>query len=103
MWLVIDTGGPEPAGVTESLNMTSNVAPMWRKAGADIADFDGQLAGDMLPALRAAIAEMEDNPTTYRAMNPPNGWGSYEVCLRFLRRLVEDFAQHPKAIVKVWR
>lgn len=101
--LTIDKGGPEPATVSGGRNMTSNVAPMWRLAGADLAEFHGKTAGDCLPVLRAAIADMEDNPGKYEPLNPDNGWGSYETCLGFLRELAGDFAAHPKATVAVWR
>ncbi len=95
--LCIDTGGQEPAC------LTSNVAAMWRRAGADLVAFDGRVAADVLPALRAAIVVMEDDPATYKAMNPPNGWGDYDSCLEFLGELVKDFASHPKATVVVSR
>lgn len=103
VWLVIDTGGPEPGHVGASHNMTWNVAPMWRLAGADVGEFHDRLAGDLLPDLDKAISEMETNPGPYEALNPGNGWGSYETCLGFLRNLRADFRAHPKATVKVWR
>lgn len=98
--LYIETGGPEPVCLTDR-NQTSNVACMWRHAGADLAEFHGRTASDVLPVLRAAIAAMEDDPATYKAMDPPNGWGDYDSCLEFLRGLVIDFASHPKATVTV--
>ncbi|MGH3634219.1 MAG: hypothetical protein ACREN2_13495 [Candidatus Dormibacteria bacterium] len=100
--LIIDTGGPEPARLT-SRNQTSNVSCMWRHAGADLAEFDGRTAVEALPALRIAIAAIEDDPGTYKAMNPANGWGDYDSCLEFLRELVKDFTAHPKATVVVSR
>lgn len=103
IWLTIDTGGSEPAQVTEGRNMTSNVAPMWRKAGADLADFEGKTAGECIPLLRTAIAAMEDDPGTYRLMNPENGWGSATSCVQYLRDLLSDFVRHPKATVSVSR
>lgn len=103
VYLSIDTGGPEPALVTDGRNMTSNVSPMWRLAGADIAAFHGRTAGECLPQLREAIERMETDPAPFRALNPANGWGSYETCLRFLRELAEDFVAHPKATVEVSR
>jgi hypothetical protein len=103
VWLEIDTGGPEPAVVSEARNMTSNVAPMWRLAGADLAHFAGMPAVECIPDLRKAIAKMEDDPAPYRALNPRNGWGDYESCLGYLRALLADFLNHPKATVKVSR
>ncbi|MFG3709500.1 hypothetical protein [Micromonospora sp. NPDC047730] len=103
IWLNIDTGGPEPATVWDSFNYTSNCGPMWRAAGADLAAFDGEPAGECLPILTAAIKRMEDDPATYRAMDPPNGWGSYDSLLPALRRLADGFRSHPKATVRVSR
>lgn len=103
IWLTIDTGGDEPAQVGGSYNMTSNVAPMWRLAGADLAEFEDKLAGDVLPVLQAAITDMDAHPEKYRPLNPPNGWGSYESCLKFLIELRDEFRRHPKATVAVWR
>lgn len=104
VWLDIDTGGPERVEVKGTdHNMTSNVAPMWRKAGADLAEFDGKTAGDMLPVLTAAIRTMVDNPSDYEPLNPPNGWGSYGTCLRFLNELRADFERHPKATIRISR
>ncbi len=103
LWLTIDTGGPEPASVGREFNMTSNVAPMWRLAGADLAEFHGQQAGTTLPLLDKAIADMAANPDKYTPLNPPNGWGNYDGCLEFLRDLRAEFARHPQATVQVWR
>jgi hypothetical protein len=103
IWLTIDTGGPEPAAVGGSFNMTSNVAPMWRKAGCDLADVHGKVASEVIPDLRKAIADMADHPAEYLPLNPPNGWGDYAGCLEFLRELLAEFESHPKATVRVWR
>lgn len=86
-----------------SRNITSNVAPMWQRAGIDLADIDGQRAGDVHRPLCRAVAAMLADPDTYRAMDPVNGWGSYESCVEFLYRLALDFGAHPNAIVVVSR
>lgn len=101
--LEIDTGGPEPATVGREFNMTSNVAPMWRRAGADLAAADGKSAGGLVLFLDAAIRRMKANPDEYRAMDPPNGWGTYEGCLEFLQELRDACAANPNTIVRVWR
>ena len=84
-----------------SRNMTSNVAPMWRAAGCDLATLDGRPAGDVLPDLIRAIKAMVNDPHTYQAMNPANGWGPYESCMGFLWGLARDFGAHPDATVVV--
>lgn len=40
-------------------NYTSNCAWMWREAGADLASFDGDPAGECAPLLKAAIGVLE--------------------------------------------
>lgn len=96
--LTIDTGGSEPATVWDGWNYTSNIAPMWRHAGADLAEFHGKKAGECAPLLAAAIERMEADPETYLAMNPPNGWGSYEGLLRALRDLLAALRAHSETI-----
>lgn len=104
IWLTIDTGGPEPAVVgMGSWNYTSNCGQMWRAAGADLAEFAGRPAGECAAILRLAIGVMRGDPATYEAMNPENGWGSYDTLLPALDRLLADFEAHPNAIVTVSR
>lgn len=102
--LEADLGGPEPLTVGGlDWNYTSNGGPMWRAAGADLAAFDQRPAWECIPVLAAAIGEMEAHPSTYEAMNPENGWGSYETLLPALRTLLSAFQGAPKAIVRVNR
>lgn len=103
VYLEIDTGGPEPASVGMDWNYTSNCAPMWRLAGADLAEFDGKKAGECLPYLTKAIASMLADPEPYKALNPENGWGSYRTLVPALRDLAYDFGRHPNATVRISR
>lgn len=103
IWLTIDTGGTEPAHIGHGWNYTSNCAPMWRAAGADLAEFDGKTAGECLPQLHTAIDGLKASPAVYRAMNPDNGWGSYDILVTALDVLALQFAAHPKATVRVSR
>lgn len=101
--LDIDTGGPEPATVWDGWNITSNVAPMWRLSGADLADFDGRRAGDCLPTLIDAAIDMATNPDKYTPLNPKNGWGDYEDCLEAMAKLLHALGRHPLATIRVSR
>ena len=60
---------------------------MWRHAGCDLAEFDGRTTDELEPSLSAAIDRMIVQGRAFRAMNPSNGWGTYENCLAFLRDL----------------
>lgn len=84
-------------------SFTSNCAPMWRKAGADLATFDGKTAGECVPIVRSAIATIESDIPTYEAMNSPNGWGSVYTLLPALVALAELFEAYPAGIVRVRR
>jgi hypothetical protein len=102
--------GKEPAGEDKGWsgspldwNYTSNCAPMWRKAGADLAEFHGKLAGECVPLLAAAIAAMEADPDAYRELNPPNGWGDYDSLLRALKKLLKGFEGNPHMVVWISR
>jgi hypothetical protein len=103
IWLEINTGGPEPASVGRDWNYTSNCGRMWREAGADLAEFNGQYAGNCLPLLDKAIHNLRAEPAKYEAMNPANGWGSYATLLPALEELAANFRAHPLATVQVSR
>lgn len=84
-------------------NFTSNVAPMWRAAGADLAGFDGKTAGDCIAVLATAIGTMEAEPDRFGAMDSPNSWGTYDDLLPALRELLEAMQAHPATTVRVDR
>lgn len=103
IWFVIDAGGPEPVPISGHYNYTSNVAPMWRRAGCDLAELADKPASEVRESLWQALEAMRRDPDLYRAMNPPNGWGNYEGCVQFLAELWQACEQHPNAVMKVWR
>jgi hypothetical protein len=105
IWLEADLGGPEPVRLGD-WNYTSNVAPMWRKAMPStegLAGMEGMTAGVAAEVLRSGISAMERNPDPYRALNPSNGWGSFDGQLDALRELLAEFEAAPHAKVRIWR
>ena len=64
--------------------------------------FVGERAGDCYVALCDAVEHMEDHPTTYRALNPENGWGDYEGALTYLRDFRDACLRFPDARVEAW-
>jgi len=88
-----------------SSNYTHNVTPMWSKAGCYQALYESEdkRAEEIVTALEAAVRNMADNPQEYITLNPPNGWGSYETALPWLREFLNECKRHPKAIIGVSR
>lgn len=99
--LLVQGSTPEYQASVYDSNMTSNVAPMWRKAGVDLQDLEGMLAGAAIYLLNKAIRNMQAKPEIYKAMNPKNGWGDYDGCLEFLISIQKACATFPLAQVRV--
>lgn len=100
--LYIDTGAGNYICCFDS-NMTSNVAPMWREAGADLAKMHELPAWRAVDVLTAAIDNMTNYPQDYRAMEPANGWGDYDGCLEFLTSIRDACRKHPRAYISISR
>ena len=85
-------------------NITHNVTPMWHEAGIYDALYRsaGLKASDVLPRLKAGLADMRADPEKYAALNPPNGWGTYPQAIVWLAELVAAFEAHPDGIIEVW-
>ena len=88
-----------------SQNITHNVSPMWVKAGCFDALYEsnGKLASWSLPALEAAIIAMKADPDGFRALNPANGWGSYEGALEWLEKWTKNVREKPELKIVVSR
>lgn len=100
----VDTGGEEPFDVClADMNITHNLTPMWGKAGVYEAlyESEGTRAQQWLDVLRAGVADMEQKPAEYEALNALNGWGLYENALPWLRDWLAACEAHPLAIIHV--
>lgn len=84
-------------------NYTSNVAPMWRAAGIDLAECHGRPAAQVAEGLQGALQTMGEDPDRFRAMNPPNGWGDFDGCVAYLQRLLALCLATPQGYVWVSR
>jgi hypothetical protein len=102
IWLTVIPD--EPAAVTVfDANYTHNVTPMWHKAGIYDALYlsDGQTAADVLPALRAGLADMQAKHDEYTDLDASNGWGTYATAFPWLEKLVAAFEANPKGRIHV--
>lgn len=83
-------------------NMTSNVSGMWTVAlGEPMRDLSGRRLGDIAMRLRMAIGDMKGDPARFRALNPPNGWGSYESALEILETLLRWAEETPDGVLSI--
>ena len=106
--IAVDTGGPEPFRVElYTDNVTHNLNTMAEEAGCYQHLWHPEqvgitTAGELIEPLGLAIARMKADPDRFKALNPPNGWGSYDGFVPWIERYMEACHEHPKATVKVW-
>lgn len=89
-------------------NITHNLSDM-----ADAAELYGVLwepsdtgittARDLIVPLTAGLNRLESSPEYFRAYNAPNGWGTYESLVEFVREYLRAARRYPDARVEVWR
>jgi hypothetical protein len=91
--------------IVEVGNMTSNVSAMWDMAMPDmnLRDMDGKQCILCLDHLWAGVAWMKEHLGECRAVEPKNGWGSYEGALEFLESLRAAAEAHPDGYIRVSR
>jgi hypothetical protein len=56
---------------------------------------DGATGAEGREYLTLIIAGLESDPATFRAMNPPNGWGDYDRLLELLREMRDRVPDWP--------
>jgi hypothetical protein len=93
--------GPDDETCAGRWDPTWNLGPMLRAAGFEPGSdspLHGRPATEWAAVLRGAIERMEAEPERFRAMNPENGWGSYDGILPVLREMLEVCERYPHAI-----
>jgi hypothetical protein len=88
-------------------NVTHNLAGMAQEAGLyevlwrpDENAF--KLAGDAIMTLERGLALLKAEPERFKAMNPENGWGTYEELVNCVARVLEACIEYPNARIRVW-
>jgi len=82
-------------------NHTSNTAPMWKKAGCDLAKFDGKPASELTKPLLLAMNKMVQDESHYRSLDAPNKWGTYDSTLDFLDAVWNACLLFPDEIIRI--
>lgn len=90
-------------------NITHNLGKMAQAVGCYVACWRPEeisldcRASDIRASLTKAIADMEARPEHYTQFNSPNGWGTYENFLPWLKRYEFACRLNPTAKVRVSR
>ena len=84
-------------------NYTHNCNRMIRDAGLTEWPYSvhGWAASTLGERLSAALDVLRSDPDKYRAMDPENGWGSYDTLVPLLEQVVESCRQYPSARVQM--
>ena len=60
-------------------------------------------ARQLIEPLRAGLALMKAEPERFKKLNPPNGWGSYDVFVPWIEQYLSACESCPGALVEVSR
>lgn len=60
-------------------------------------------ASELVARLRAGLAELTSDPARFRALNPSNGWGTYEGLVEVVRGYLAACEANPDATVEASR
>lgn len=90
------------ANITHNLNTMANAAgiyqALWRPEEIGITT-----AGQLVPLLRAGLGKLRADPEKFEALNPCNGWGSYDGFVPWVANYLDACEQYPDAEVSVSR
>ena len=91
-----------------SSNITHNLAPMASEAGIyehlwRPEEIGITTAQQLIEPLSKGLALLKSDPERFRALNPENGWGSYDALVEFVQRYLTACAIDPDAKVEASR
>jgi hypothetical protein len=88
--------------ITHNLNEMAEEAgiylPLWRPEEVGITK-----ASQLIMTLKVGLAILEQNPTYFKTLNPPNDWGNYEVLILFVEDYLDACIKYPNANVRISR
>jgi hypothetical protein len=88
--------------ITHNLNRMADAAGiyqhLWRPDEIGVTR-----ASELITPLREGLAMLEGDPTHFKLLNAPNGWGLHEHLVSFVRDYLAACERHPEASVVVSR
>lgn len=110
--------GSEPAVVTRPADETSNIVFEWNithnltgmanAAGLYSAcwrpdELGAKKAGQLVKPLLVGLFNLTKNPDEFKALNPGNGWGTYEGLVEFVEAYLLACVSYPEADIEASR
>lgn len=90
------------ANITHNLNTMAELAGLYRYLWRP--DELGIIyASDLISPLATGLVLLTENPDKYKALNPANGWGTYEGLVHFVAKYLSACIQYPNSKVNVSR
>lgn len=88
--------------ITHNLNRMATEAEiyeaLWRPSEINV-----QTARDLIDPLTKGLFVLRADPDRFKALNPANGWGSYDNLVKFVVEYLKACIEHPDASVNVCR
>jgi hypothetical protein len=99
---------PEDSETVYSGNITHNLSKMANEAGIYEALWRPEEIGithatQLIEPLKAGLALLKSDPSRFKALNPSNGWGTYEGLRQFVADYLVACEEYPSAEVSVSR
>lgn len=83
-------------------NITYNLSAMLKASGLRFGDLDGMTARDAHPHLVRSFQWLSMHPVSAKALEPENGWGTYEGLLVYVFAFKLACLLDPDGIVRVY-
>ena len=98
----------DESGCCFSANVTHNLGRMANEAGIykhlwRPDEIGVVVAADLIDPLREGLDKLESDRARFEALNPSNGWGDYDVLVRFVEEYLQACCRYPNAAVRVSR
>lgn len=86
-------------------NITHNLGKMAHEAGIYMhlwrpSEIGIRHAEELIKPLEAGLAKLRENPDHFKKFNPENGWGDYDLLVRFVEEYRDACQMYPQAEVE---
>jgi hypothetical protein len=90
------------ANITHNLNKMASHAgvyqALWRPE-----EIGASKAENIIEILEHGYMNLLADPEKYKKFNPENGWGNYDILLRFVEKYIQACREYPKSLISVSR